>query len=139
MRPTTRRGWLSLTANQKDTVMLFFNRKGRVRTESEKIIERAFARSPEEIARCEELKLILIDGLNSLEARLEDLSDEERKAVEGLLYQELAEVVFDFRISLETRFARQRIQAASSREDKQAVVDDLRLIFQDIEMLHGKT
>jgi len=117
---------------------MFVNSQGRCRLDPEKFIEQALSQSPEQISRHEELQGILKDGLNSFEARLADLTNEDRKAVECLIYQEFAELVFDFRLSLETRFARQRIANARTRSEKLVAVENFRSIMADVEMIHGK-
>lgn len=117
---------------------MFVNNEGRIRLNSEKLFERALAQSPETLSCHEELKIRLKDVLNSFERRLEDLPEQNRKAVECLLYQELAELVFDFRLSIETRLAREEIRRARTHSDKLTVVEDFRSIMADVEMLHGK-
>lgn len=119
--------------------MFFVNQEGRIRLDPEKLIERAFSKPIDDSSRIDELRAILQDGLNSFEGRMENLPEDDRRAVECLLYKELADCVFELRLSLETRLARQRILKCRTREEKMTVVRELGHTMADIEALHGKS
>jgi hypothetical protein len=117
---------------------MFINRNGQISIDTERIAERAASLSDAEIARFEERQGILRDVMNSFEARLSDLPERERRAMLCLLYDEIADKVFDFRISLEARLARQAIHAAPTHAEKIALVSAFGTTMADIEAIHGK-
>lgn len=117
---------------------MFANEKRQLRTDAEHIAERALVLSDDEISRLEERREILRDVVNSLDARLQEIPERDRKALQCLLYSEIAGKVFDFRLSLETRLAREKIREASSTEEKITVLATFHTIMKDVEMLHGE-
>lgn len=130
--------WLALTNYQTEETSVFINRDMRLRPDAEKIVERAVNLTDDEIGRLEERQWILRDVINSFEARLADVPERERKAILCLLYTEVAEKVFDFRLSLETRLARKQIASATSVDEKLANVATFQAIMADVAMLHGE-
>lgn len=110
----------------------------RLRPDAEKIVERAVHLTDDEIGRLEERQWILRDVINSFEARLADIPERERKGILCLLYMEVAEKVFDFRLSLETRLARKQIASATSVAEKMATVATFQAIMAEVAMLHGE-
>lgn len=136
MRPITRSDWLSPTANKGNC--MFVGMDGRLRPDAERIVDRASGLSDQEVERLTELEGVLRDVLNSFNARLEDLPERERKAMLYLLYQKVGETVFDFRLSLEMRFARERISCASSLGEKMAAIRAFHTIMKDVAELYGE-
>ncbi len=117
---------------------MFFSQQGRLRPNAERIAEQAANLSDEEIARLEERQWILRDVLNAFEARLQDVPERERKAIQCLLYKEIAEKIFDFRLSLETRLVRKQITSVSSVSEKMAALSAFQAIMDGVAMLHGE-
>ena len=117
---------------------MFVNRRGRLRPDAESIADRAMALSAEELARLDERREILRDVLNSFEGRLHDIPVQDRKAIQCLLYKEIADTVFDFRLSLETRLARKGIKRADSVAQKMHALNAFQAIMADVAMIHGE-
>lgn len=117
---------------------MFVGMDGRLRPDAERIVDRASGLSDQEVERLTELEGVLRDVLNSFNARLEDLPERERKAMLYLLYQKVGETVFDFRLSLEMRFARERISCASSLGEKMAAIRAFHTIMKDVAELYGE-
>lgn len=117
---------------------MFVNRRGRLRPDAESIADRAMALSAEEITRLDERREILRDVLNSFEGRLQDIPVQDRKAIQCLLYKEIADTIFDFRLSLETRLARREIQGAASVAQKMDALNAFQAIMSDVAMIHDE-
>jgi len=116
---------------------MFANKEGRPRPDAERIGERAAALSDEEIGSLHEREQVLRDVVNSFAARIEALPERDRKAMLCLFYGEMADVTFDFRLSLETRLARQRIAAAKTRDEKRFALRAFQSVMRDVAMIHG--
>ncbi len=117
---------------------MFTTNTGRLRPDAETIAEFAATLPEHEIARLEEWQGTLKDAFNSFEARLEEIPERERKALLSLLYKDVVETIFDFRLSLEARTARREIQSATSIEEKLSAVRRFEAIMADVAMIHGK-
>ena len=109
-----------------------------MRPTAEGIAEKALALSADEVARLDERREILRDVLNSFEGRLQDIPEQDRKAIQCLLYKEITEVIFDFRLSLETRLVRKEIQGTTSVAQKMAALNAFQAIMSDVAMIHGE-
>lgn len=116
---------------------MFFNQSGRVRGDAERFAEKALRLTDEEVASLDERLHILKDALNSLSARLETIPERDAKAMQCLLYTEMTEVVFNARLSIEARIARQQIKQASSLAEKKAALHHFQNIMEDVAMLHA--
>lgn len=117
---------------------MFFNTKGRARLNAEEIMEKAEALPLSEVAQICVREEILRDVLNSFESRLEDVPAAKRQAIRYLLYKEVTDVLFDFRLSLEARIAREQVSLSKTQAEKMSVVDGFAAIMSDVAILHGE-
>lgn len=117
---------------------MFLNNSGRVCADAERIIERASHLSVEEIAELEARKGILTDVIHSFEARLADLPKEQREAVQCLLYKDVSDLFFDYRLALESRLAREAVRNSPALNDKLSALSAFKAIMADIAALHGE-
>lgn len=135
MKPVTRCDWLLQPSTGDD---MFFNTKGRARLNAEEIMEKAEALPLSEVAQICVREEILRDVLNSFESRLEDVPAAKRQAIRYLLYKEVTDVLFDFRLSLEARIAREQVSLSKTQAEKMSVVDGFAAIMSDVAILHGE-
>ena len=116
---------------------MFTNQTGSLCADAEATAERIKRASDKEVEAVTERKEILCDVLNSLETRLQNLPERDRKAALSLLYKDIVEIVFDFHLSLETSASRKKIVNAKTHVEKVEALHAFQAQVQDLAMLYG--
>jgi len=116
---------------------MFRNNSGELCADAEVIGQRIKNASDDEIEALEERTGILRDGLNALDARLQDLPERERNAARSLMYKEIGDLVFDFHLSIETSASRAKITKATTSTEKITALHEFRTQVQDLALLYG--
>src|SRR5690242_12766883 len=97
---------------------MFINNQGKLRANAEEVFERIKGQASEEMAQLSARKAVLRTALAALESHLANTIQSQRDATLSLLYKKIADLVFEVHLSILTSAARERIQQASTREEK---------------------
>ena len=107
------------------------------RNEVESLDRRIRSLPAEGVDQIQERMGIIQDGLNSLKERLKELPEHDRLAATSLLYEDVADVIFDFHLTVVKMLVKDRIRESSTKQEKAAALEQFRAATEDLKLLYN--
>jgi len=116
---------------------MFRNQSGNLRPDAEALAERIKQLPVSEIEALHERKNIMRNALNAFDASLQVLPQRERDAALSLFYKEIADLLFDFQLSLTTIASREKISKARTRDEKLEALRGFKVAVEKLGTIYG--